>query len=221
MLSELNESASQDIHDLITQTANVYQEAALLAVSSSSAAYHARFLRVLVAKDVESKNGRPRSSVESSHDSHDEMEDQRPSLPPYVPITNQVSQMHSNNSFAPYSNVPPLPPPLLIPQNQQMSPIEPKPSSYRNPPPTPSSAEQHYSHFNSMEYNQSPHPHHQMVPSYPPVLHHAGHPIASELDLRYSRTLLQELGYPAMGIDPAVSEWFTQAMGPSASAGML
>ncbi|KDN51824.1 hypothetical protein RSAG8_00373, partial [Rhizoctonia solani AG-8 WAC10335] len=55
-LSDLDEGASiQKIYDLISNTADAYQEAAIHASSSGSAAYHARFLRSLVAKDMATK----------------------------------------------------------------------------------------------------------------------------------------------------------------------
>ncbi|KAJ1309932.1 hypothetical protein OPQ81_006691 [Rhizoctonia solani] len=55
-LSDLDEGAStQKIYDLISSTADAYQEAAIHASSSGSAAYHARFLRSLVAKDMATK----------------------------------------------------------------------------------------------------------------------------------------------------------------------
>lgn len=55
-LSDLGEGAStQKIYDLISATADAYQEAAIHASSSGSAAYHARFLRSLVAKDMATK----------------------------------------------------------------------------------------------------------------------------------------------------------------------
>ncbi|KAF8333940.1 fungal-specific transcription factor domain-containing protein [Cantharellus anzutake] len=54
-LSDLHEEATKKIYDLISQTADVYQEAALMASSSGSAGYHARFLRSLVAKDLSDK----------------------------------------------------------------------------------------------------------------------------------------------------------------------
>lgn len=60
-----------------------------------------------------------------------------------------------------------------------------------------------------------------MVVQYSPVMQApANQPIPSELDTRYSRNLLQELGYPAMTIEP-VQEWFAQAMGPSGCVGLL
>ncbi|CAE6496341.1 unnamed protein product [Rhizoctonia solani] len=55
-LSDLDEGAStQKIYDLISGTADAYQEAAIHASSSGPAAYHARFLRSLVAKDMATK----------------------------------------------------------------------------------------------------------------------------------------------------------------------
>ncbi|TFK55329.1 hypothetical protein OE88DRAFT_1642509 [Heliocybe sulcata] len=51
-LAELHEGATNEIHALISRTANAYQEASSLSPASSSAAYHARFLRSLVANDI-------------------------------------------------------------------------------------------------------------------------------------------------------------------------
>ncbi|RDB24029.1 Protein priB [Hypsizygus marmoreus] len=51
-LSQLHESAARDIYTLISQTADAYQDAASLSAESTSAAYHARFLRSLVTYDV-------------------------------------------------------------------------------------------------------------------------------------------------------------------------
>jgi hypothetical protein len=67
-----------------------------------------------------------------------------------------------------------------------------------------------------MEYPQ--HPHQSMV-QYPAAVMQppVAASVTSELDMRYSRNLLQELGYP---MEP-VAEWFTQAMGPSSCAGLL
>lgn len=57
-LSDLHKEATKKIYDLISQTADVYQEAALKASSSGLAGYHARFLRSLVAKDLADKQER-------------------------------------------------------------------------------------------------------------------------------------------------------------------
>jgi hypothetical protein len=60
-----------------------------------------------------------------------------------------------------------------------------------------------------------------MVVQYPQVIQQpVTQSIPSELDSRYSRNILQELGYSALGIEP-VGEWFTQAMGPSGCVGLL
>ncbi|KAF8061438.1 fungal-specific transcription factor domain-containing protein [Lyophyllum atratum] len=50
--SQLNESTAHEIHTLISQTADAYRDAAHLSPESTSAAYHARFLRSLVTNDV-------------------------------------------------------------------------------------------------------------------------------------------------------------------------
>ncbi|CUA75048.1 Protein priB [Lentinula edodes] [Rhizoctonia solani] len=70
-LSDLDEGAStQKIYDLISGTADAYQEAAIHASSSGSAAYHARFLRSLVAKDMATK---ARQSARKPKDNSDAM----------------------------------------------------------------------------------------------------------------------------------------------------
>ena len=248
MLSELATTASRDIHDLISQTADVYQEAALLAVSSSSAAYHARFLRALVAKDAESKLLRQlhRHSGQSSRNSPDHMdEDPSPSrgtqsvYSPVHPHPNGRPSHAGTNSQATspqYATFPAAaishnaPPPHL----PQMSPTETKPSLIYRPPPhhahpqpngTTSTATYSHSHYGSVDYSH-PHAvtghHPPMVVQYPaaviPAQSVSTNP--SELDMRYSRSLLQELGYPSMSVEP-VGEWFTQAMGPSSCAGLI
>ncbi|KAG5634744.1 hypothetical protein H0H81_000939 [Sphagnurus paluster] len=52
IFSQLNESTAHEIHTLISQTADAYQDASQLSPESTSAAYHARFLRSLVTNDV-------------------------------------------------------------------------------------------------------------------------------------------------------------------------
>ncbi|KAG1843609.1 fungal-specific transcription factor domain-containing protein [Suillus subalutaceus] len=51
--SELPEGAAHQIHTAITKTADAYQEASHLSPTSTSAAYHARFLWSLVRNDIE------------------------------------------------------------------------------------------------------------------------------------------------------------------------
>ena len=229
MISELSPTASQDIHDLITQTADVYQEAALLAVSSSAAAYHARFLRVLLAKDAEWKMHRPaRQSLSSSRNSPDDMDEERraSTMAPYPPAHHGPPQSHSIHPTSPhYSTFPSaahaaLPPAM---HTSQMSPTDTKPTIvYRNTPSTSNGVTNAggYPHYGtgSMEYPQHPHP--PMV-QYPSAAMHPPGPASatSELDMRYSRNLLQELGYPSMGVEP-VAEWFNHVMGPSGCAGL-
>lgn len=257
VLNELSHTAAQDIHNLITQTADAYQEAALLAVSSSSAAYHARFLRAMLAKDAEWKIHRPgRPSMSSSRASPDGMDEDRHGGPlttpttaigPYPPTpirTNSTghSGMHHPTSphYTTFSGAPhPAAPPAL--HTPQMSPIETKPIIYRNGSVAPTSngataiataRAGAYPHYN-MGMDYPTHGHSSMVQQqqqYPaatalqaqqqqPGGGNNSHPISSELDMRYSRTILTELGYPPMGVDP-VAEWFTQVMGPSSCAGL-
>lgn len=51
-LAQLNEGTQHDIHSIISKTADVYQDASMLSPASTSAAYHARFLRSLVTNDI-------------------------------------------------------------------------------------------------------------------------------------------------------------------------
>ncbi|KAI9510384.1 fungal-specific transcription factor domain-containing protein [Russula earlei] len=50
-LAELHEGATSEIHAIISKTADAYEEASHLSPACTSAAYHARFLRELVAQD--------------------------------------------------------------------------------------------------------------------------------------------------------------------------
>lgn len=52
MLAGLHENAAHEIHKIISLTADAYEEAAAFSTACTSAAYHARFLRGLVAQDI-------------------------------------------------------------------------------------------------------------------------------------------------------------------------
>ncbi|KAI0259973.1 fungal-specific transcription factor domain-containing protein [Gloeopeniophorella convolvens] len=51
-LAELHEGATNEIHSIISKTADAYEEASHLSPACTAAAYHARFLRELVAQDI-------------------------------------------------------------------------------------------------------------------------------------------------------------------------
>lgn len=51
-LAELHEGATNEIHTVISNAAAAYEEASGLSPASTSASYHARFLRGLVAQDI-------------------------------------------------------------------------------------------------------------------------------------------------------------------------
>jgi hypothetical protein len=51
-LAELHEGATGEIHAIISKTADAYEEASHLSPACTAAAYHARFLRELVAQDI-------------------------------------------------------------------------------------------------------------------------------------------------------------------------
>jgi hypothetical protein len=51
-LAQLHEGTAHEIHSLISKTADAYHDASVLSPASTAAAYHARFLRSLVANDI-------------------------------------------------------------------------------------------------------------------------------------------------------------------------
>ncbi|KAJ7172753.1 fungal-specific transcription factor domain-containing protein [Mycena filopes] len=51
-LAQLHEGTAHEIHTLISKTADAYYDASVLSPASTSAAYHARFLRSLLANDI-------------------------------------------------------------------------------------------------------------------------------------------------------------------------
>jgi len=51
-LAELHEGATGEIHAIISKTADAYEEASHLSPACTGAAYHARFLRELIAQDI-------------------------------------------------------------------------------------------------------------------------------------------------------------------------
>lgn len=62
--SELPEGAAPQIHVAIKKTAEAYQEASILSPTSTSAAYHARFLLSLVYADMERTRQAPVKEVQ-------------------------------------------------------------------------------------------------------------------------------------------------------------
>jgi len=66
--NQLIGTTAQDIHQLIIETADAYQDAAQLSPEATSCAYHARFLRYLVSND----SSKPRRSEDDHHHHHRE-----------------------------------------------------------------------------------------------------------------------------------------------------
>ncbi|KAG8822965.1 hypothetical protein FRC17_009437 [Serendipita sp. 399] len=159
---------------------------------------------------------------------------QHPQQP--TPTTTSPPQYATFPSVAPHQAVP-----AVMHATPQMSPTETKPLLYRGPPPAPvpptaapPNGTAYPPHYGSTPVEYHPHPpathvHPPVVVPYPAAVMQPpppppqAHPqvahssIPSELDMRYSRNLLQELGYPM----ESVAEWFTQAMGPSSCAGLI
>jgi len=102
-LSDLHEEATKKIYDLISQTADVYQEAALMASSSGSAGYHARFLRSLVAKDLADKQ---RAAERRAHKHRDAESSNSPSQNPASPSL-LPSPTNAIPSYHPPQHIPP------------------------------------------------------------------------------------------------------------------
>ncbi|KAK7023786.1 Zn(2)-C6 fungal-type domain-containing protein [Favolaschia claudopus] len=66
-LAQLHEGTAHEIHSLISKTADAYYDASVLSPASTSAAYHARFLRSLLANDIfKSRRGEP-ERYENNH----------------------------------------------------------------------------------------------------------------------------------------------------------
>jgi len=233
---ELTEGSAQKIYDTIRQAADAYQEAALMAVSSSSAAFHARFLRELVAKDAESRQHLLRD---------DRMEEDRMSSTATIPSQGPITPTHSNPiPYVPQLQQPPpgrpqLSHPPLAGQPTQNRPLQPSPPlhptvyangtthaqpitpSVAQPPPPPPSAQVHMENQYPL-YTSSSTP--AVAPINPYIVpappSHYGNEPSLELaaDATYSRHMLEALGFRGADYHP---NWFHQAMGPSASAGML
>ncbi|KAA1479725.1 hypothetical protein DENSPDRAFT_846342 [Dentipellis sp. KUC8613] len=68
-LAELHEGATNEIHSIISKTADAYEEASSVSpVSSSAAAYHARFLRGLVAQDIfKARQNQSLNQIQAAH----------------------------------------------------------------------------------------------------------------------------------------------------------
>jgi hypothetical protein len=232
---ELTECSAQKIYDTIRQAADAYQEAALLALSSSSAAFHARFLKELVAKDAESRQHLLRD---------DRMEEDRMSSTATIPSQGPITPTHTNPipyvpslQQAPSSGRPSHSHPLAgqPPQSRPLQPSPPlHPTVYANgtshpqpipptvaqPPPPPPPATVHMENqFPLYTSSSAPAvaPINPYIASAPPS-HYTSEPsLELTADATYSRHMLESLGFRA-DYHP---NWFHQAMGPSASAGML
>jgi hypothetical protein len=241
---ELTEGPAHKIYDVIRQAADAYQEAALLAVSSSSATYHARFLKELVARDAESRQHLLRD---------DRMEEDRMSSTATIPSQGPITPTHTHPiPYPPQLPPPPPPPPSSRPslshpshpgQAPQTRPLQPSPPlhptvyanghththpqpipppSVSQPPPPPPTAPVHIESQYPL-YTSSSAPAIASMGAYiaaAPLPQYGNEPPAVEIaaDATYSRHILESLGFRA---DYHTNNWFHHAMGPSASAGML
>jgi len=104
-LAELHEGATGEIHAIISKTADAYEEASHLSPACTSAAYHARFLRELVAQDTFRsqqqkgwEDGQPRSSRRESTLSTNSQVSQPPGVYPPQPLED-VQNPNVHNPF--------------------------------------------------------------------------------------------------------------------------
>jgi len=127
-LAELHEGATGEIHAIISKTADAYEEASHLSPACTGAAYHARFLRELVAQDIfrskqqktwedgHSRSTLRRESTESQPSVYSRQDDPQntPSLhspfsysisPPNVAVPSQEPMQVDTTRGAPYSYV--------------------------------------------------------------------------------------------------------------------
>nr|GAT58033.1 predicted protein [Mycena chlorophos] len=111
-LAQLHEGAAHEIHSLISQTADAYYEASVLSPTSTSAAYHSRFLRSLLTNDI----FKARNAESDRYDSMP-IEARMPVAPAPPPVYNGGHQQ-----FSPTHEQPPpqqYPYPVASPTHEQ------------------------------------------------------------------------------------------------------
>ncbi|KAF9459558.1 fungal-specific transcription factor domain-containing protein [Collybia nuda] len=169
--SQLNENTANDIHTLISETADAYQDASQLSPTSTSAAYHARFLRSLVSNDVfKARRNDHRERHESNMPIDPRLQgpptSHAPTQLPTQVYSHQTQQQHDQSFHFPAS-------PHLPAHPQPIAPEYPTELHIRNIGPG-----------TAANYNN-------IVPQVP---HHA-----SELDAHYWKNMFIELGFGEHG----------------------
>jgi len=108
-LAQLHEGTAHEIHSLISKTADAYYDASVLSPASTSAAYHARFLRSLLANDIfKPRRGEP-ERYENSMPIDPRL--QAPTPTSMYPPQQQISPSHDQQTFpfptSPTNNISP------------------------------------------------------------------------------------------------------------------
>ncbi|KAJ6496490.1 fungal-specific transcription factor domain-containing protein [Mycena vitilis] len=165
-LAQLHEGTAHEIHSLISKTADAYYEASVLSPASTSAAYHARFLRSLLANDIfKARRGEP-DRYENSMPIDPRLQAPTPTSM-YPPQQQQLSPSHDQQQPFPF---PTSPTNNISPHAEEYSAEPPARNGAALPAPVPTN-------YNPEGY----------VPSIP---HHA-----SELDAHYWKNMFLELGF--------------------------
>ncbi|KAJ6455859.1 fungal-specific transcription factor domain-containing protein [Mycena sanguinolenta] len=171
-LAQLHEGTAHEIHSLISKTADAYYDASVLSPASTSAAYHARFLRSLLSNDI----FKTRRGESERYDNNAMPIDPRLQAPtPNTPIypQQQISPTHDQQQQQQNYPFPASPTNNISPHTEEY-PAE--------PPARNGVAQQPISV--PMQTNYAPEGY---VPSIP---HHA-----SELDAHYWKNMFLELGF--------------------------
>ncbi|KAG6865869.1 hypothetical protein C0991_010950 [Blastosporella zonata] len=164
--SQLNESTAKEIHDLISATADSYQDASSVSLESTSAAAHARFLRILVNSNV--------FKARRSDHKHDLAIDPQLESPQQQPVHTTSQAYYAS---APAANEPVFPTSPNIPQHHAHSAPAPQPvQSYAVAPVMGNTITM----AGSMNYGYN-------VPQMPQY--------TSELDAHYWKNMFLELGF--------------------------
>ncbi|KAF8652690.1 hypothetical protein AX16_004195 [Volvariella volvacea WC 439] len=194
-VAQLPEGTAAEIYALISKTADAYYDASVLSPASTSAAYHARFLRSLVENDV----FKIRRADPPSYDNGMPI-DPRLQAPQSGPPTSH-SIVHTNATVSPSTdNNSATPPGSAYPQHQVSHPSH---EQYAFPPSPqvagpPQTEEEYVQDINIRPMAGAGVGAHHNYPGYAPAVPQH----ASELDAHYWKNMFLELGFGDQ-VDPA------------------
>ncbi|KAJ7285568.1 fungal-specific transcription factor domain-containing protein [Mycena rebaudengoi] len=168
-LAQLHEGTAHEIHSLISKTADAYYDASVLSPASTSAAYHARFLRSLLANDIfKSRRGESERYENLPIDPRLQAPASATSM---YPPQQMVPPAHEQQAFQ-------------FPTSPNMSPHS---EEYPVEPPRNVNVNVSVNGNGAVAINQAAYHPEGYVPSIP---HHA-----SELDAHYWKNMFLELGF--------------------------